>query len=202
MRIRKISCYKVIVQLTNNDLDQLDIDLENEPKANIHEFLFEVMKKVQNQTGFDPYHGGQVIVEASPNEDGMDLVISKIPTGKKKMSREEFKRIKSIKVKETNKIKKSEHKTVFVFNTYEDLENAMARIADDVFLAMRLYRHNGKYALICVNKLDEDAKRVICEYSFHWGRYNPRHCHIVESWEMVAENIELCEMSRNIKGIL
>lgn len=202
MRIRKISCYKVIVQLTNNDLDQLDVDLENEPKANIHKFLFEVMKKVQTHTGFDPYHGGQVIVEASPNESGMELVISKIPTVKKKMSREEFKRIKSIKVKETDKIEKTEYKTVFVFNTYEDLENVMARTVDDIFMTMSLYRHNGKYALICTDRLDGDIKRIICEYSSQWGRYNPRHCHIAESWEPVAKNIALCDMSRNVKEIL
>lgn len=202
MKIRKISCYKVVVELTNNDLDKLELNPEKEPRANIHKFLFNVMKKVQNQTGFDPYHGGQVIVEATPSEEGMDLVISKIPGSSHKMSREDFKRIKSIKVKDTIKLKRDEVKRVFVFDTYEDLENLMANMCHKAFLNMTLYRHNGRYALISCGNISDDTKRIMCEYAIKWGRYNPTHCHILESWEKVAQRSELCEMAEKLKAIL
>ncbi len=201
MKIRKISCHKVIVQLTNNDLDQLDLDLVNRPQENIHKFLFDVMKQVEIQTGFDPYHGGQVIVEATPSEKGMDLVISKIPTENRRMTREEFKKIKSIKVRDTETIKKSEHKTVFVFNTYEDFENTMIRMNKEAVLGMTLYRNNGKYALICDGELNRTTKEIILEYSSKWGKYSPRHCHIRENWQKVLAGEDLRDMVHNIKKI-
>ncbi len=202
MKIRKISCRKVIVQLTNNDLDQLDLDLINRPQENIHKFLFNVMKEVEMQTGFDPYHGGQVIVEATPSDTGMDLVISKIPTGNKKMTREEFRNIKNIKVRKTTKVNRTEHKRVFIFNTYEDLENTITRIDENVLMCMTLYRNNSKYALISDGEINKTAKGIICEYSSKWGKYSPRHCHIRENWQEINSGIELKEMARNIKGIL
>lgn len=202
LRIRKISCHKVIVQLTNNDLDQLDLDLINKPQENIHKFLFDVMKEVEIQTGFDPYHGGQVIVEATPSDTGMDLVISKIPTRNRKMTREEFRKIKSIKVKEPQKIKKAEHRMVFVFNTYEDFENAVVRMDNDSLLCMTLYRNESKYALISGGEINQNTKNIICEYSSRWGKYSPLHCHIVESWQEVHSGESLIEMAENIKGIL
>ncbi len=202
LKIRKISCHKVIVQLTNNDLDQLDLDLINRPQENIHKFLFDVMKQVEIQTGFDPYHGGQVIVEATPSEKGMDLVISKIPTESRKMTREEFKKIKSIKVKKTTKAETPQHKTVFVFSTYEDFENAIVRIDEDTLLCMTLYRNDSKYALICNGEINQSAKAIICEYSSKWGKYSPRHCHIRESWQKISEGEDLKEMAHNIRGIV
>lgn len=202
LRIQKISCHKVIVHLTNNDLDKLDIDLEKKPKENIHKFLFEVMERVQIQTGFDPYHGGQVIVEASSNEHGMELVISKIPDKTRKLSREEFSRVKSIKVRQTRKIKRDENKTVIIFNTYLDFENAVSRIPDEFFNNTQLYRRNGKYALVTSNKIAESVKQILCEYSLRIGRYTPKHCQILESWEIIASDSGLSDMCRNIKDIL
>ena len=202
LRIRKISCHKVVVELTNNDLDQLDLDLQNRPQENIHKFLFNIMEKVHIQTGFDPYHGGQVIVEATPSEKGMELVISKIPSKSKKMTREEFGRIKNIKVRETSKIKTAEHKSVFVFNTYEDFESAIKRIDEKTLLCMTLYRNKGRYALICDGKISQISKDIICEYSSKWGKYSPKYCNIRESWQEMHSGKTLCDMAHNIKGIL
>lgn len=202
LRIRKISCHKVIVELTNNDLDQLDMDLINRPQENIHNFLFNIMEKVHIQTGFDPYNGGQVIVEATPSEKGMELIISKIPSKSRKMSREEFKKIKSIKVKDTSKIKTTENKMVFVFNTYEDFENTVKRINDGELLCMTLYRNKNRYALICDGKINQLSRDIICEYASKWGKYSPRYCNIRESWQEVYSGDALRDMARNIKGIL
>lgn len=202
MRIRKISCHKVIVELTNNDLDQLDMDLINRPQENIHNFLFNIMEKVHIQTGFDPYNGGQVIVEATPSEKGMELIISKIPSKSRKMSHEEFKKIKSIKVKDTSKIKTTENKMVFVFNTYEDFENTVKRINDGELLCMTLYRNKNRYALICDGKINQLSRDIICEYASKWGKYSPRYCNIRESWQEVYSGDALRDMARNIKGIL
>ncbi len=202
LRIRKISCHKVIVELTNNDLDKLDLDLQNRPQENIHNFLFSIMEKVHIQTGFDPYNGGQVIVEATPSESGMELIISKIPSKSRKMTREEFSRIRSIKVKETKTIKSSDHKTVFVFNTYDDFENTIKRIDENVLLCTTLYRNKTRYALICEGKLSQMSKNIICEYSSKWGKYTPRYCNIRESWQEIASGESLLDMAHNIKGIL
>ena len=101
MRIKKISSDKIVVQLTDTDLEYFDLDIGERPPqaADLHNFLFEVMELVQTETGFDPYHGGQVIVEASTSSEGMSLVISKIHNDKSRVSREDFSKRKKIRVK-------------------------------------------------------------------------------------------------------
>ncbi len=198
MRIKKISCDKVVVQLTNSDLEHFDLDMENRPQSDIHKFLFKVMELVKDETGFDPYHGGQVMVEASPSESGMVLVISKIPLGKKKMSEDEFSKIKSIKVKETPKTRPYK-KTVFIFEFYQDLENAMVMIPDSVLSLMTLRRGDGRYALVTESNVETNLRHLICEHTSKWGRYSPKLCYVTENWDEIMSGDELVTMAMNVR---
>ena len=48
------------------------------------------MELVKSETGFDPYNGGQVVVEAAMSQNGMSLTISKIRTGNSSITRGQF----------------------------------------------------------------------------------------------------------------
>ena len=101
MRIKKISNDKIVVQLTDSDLEYFDVDIDNATpqSTDLHKFLFEVMELVKRVTGFAPYNGGQVVVEAAMSQNGMSLTISKIRTGNSSITREQFNKAKKVTVK-------------------------------------------------------------------------------------------------------
>ena len=82
MNIRKMPRGGIGVFLSDDDLEQYGIDTETErPQSmELHRMLFDVMENVRKQTDFDPYNGGQVVVEAMVVPGGMDLHINKIGT--------------------------------------------------------------------------------------------------------------------------
>ena len=220
MRIKKISSDKIVVQLTDTDLEYFDLDIGERPPqaADLHNFLFEVMELVQTETGFDPYHGGQVIVEASTSSDGMSLVISKIHSGKKPVRREDFSKIKRIRVKNTEKVTRAEvsnllndagvpctkrkrrvsENTVFVFESFSDLEEAVKVVDTFNFAMAELYRNGERYALIS-RAFTVQEQNIISEYAIRRIKNDVVAFDIREGWMLVAKNNELCEMTENLR---
>lgn len=79
MRIEKLEFNKVKITLFSEDLQMYNINVKkiNPDSPELHTFLCEMMKIVSSQTNFNPFDG-QVIVEATPSEDGLVLMLSKI----------------------------------------------------------------------------------------------------------------------------
>lgn len=223
MRIKKISSDKIVVQLTDTDLQYFDLDIGDRPPqaSDLHNFLFEVMELVQTETGFDPYHGGQVIVEASTSPDGMSLVISKIhSSNKKQVSREDFSKIKNIRVKNTSKLtqadistlardasipcvkrkKRVSDNTVFVFESFSDFEAAVNVVDTFDFAMAELYRDGARYALIS-RAFTVQERNIISEYAIKCVKNDVVAFDIREGWTLVAKNNELCEMTENLREI-
>lgn len=222
MRIKKISSNKIVVQLTDSDLKQFDLDFENKipQAADLHNFLFEVMEVVQSETGFDPYHGGQVIVEASPSEEGISLLISKIKTENKAITRDEFKRAKGVRVKAssgkgglaeldpplaangTSAAKNKGKRSVFLFDGFEDVEGAMAVLAGESFAGVRLYRNEKKYAVVSRLTAEDRVFNVLSEYAAKTVMNNVCAYDVAEGWTLVAEGDGLGEMALHISEMI
>lgn len=220
LRIKKISNNKIVVQLTDSDLKQFDLDFDKAmPQAvDLHNFLFEVMEVVQNETGFDPYHGGQVVVEASPSEEGISLVISKIKTAGHRITREEFRRAKGIMVKQkesvaslsdlafakkhTGDTKCKDKDTVFVFDGFDTLESAMCNLADECFDGVALYRNNKRYAVVARFTPTDRAFNVLSEYAAKTVQNSVCAYDISEGWTLVACGGELKRMAENIRDMM
>lgn len=223
MRIKKISSDKIVVQLTDTDLEYFDLDItENAPQAaDLHKFLFEVMELVQTETGFDPYHGGQVVVEATTSPSGMSLIISKIHSDKKRVSRDEFSKVKNIKVKNTagkltqndiaelayncgtprtKRKKRVSENSVFVFESFSDFE-AMVNVLDTFnFSFAALYRNGGRYALIS-RAFTVQEQNIISEYAVKYIRNDVVAFDIKEGWVLVAKDNKLAEMAENLREV-
>lgn len=223
MRIKKISSDKIVVQLTDTDLEYFDLDIdESAPQAaDLHKFLFEVMELVQTETGFDPYHGGQVVVEATTSPNGMSLIISKIHSDRKRVSREEFSKIKSIKVKNTagkvlqsdiaglvdsagiprtKRKKRVSDNTVFVFESFADFEAAVNVLDAFNFALASLYRDSDRYALIS-QAFTMQERNIISEYAMNCVRNDVVAFDIKEGWTLVARDNKLAEMAENLREI-
>lgn len=220
MRIKKISSDKIVVQLTDTDLEYFDLDIGERPPqaADLHNFLFEVMELVQTETGFDPYHGGQVIVEASASSEGMSLVISKIHNDKSRVSREDFSKIKKIRVKNAEKVTQAEvsklitdagvpctkrrkrvsENTVFIFESFADFEDAVNVVDTFNFAMAELYRDGVRYALIS-RAFTVQERNIISEYAMNCVKNDVVAYDIREGWVQVAKSNELCEMTENLR---
>lgn len=214
MRIRKISRDKIVVQLTDTDLEYFAPDFkEHKPQAaDLHEFLYEVMELVQTETGFDPYNGGQVVVEATTSPGGMCLIISKIHN-KKSLTRDEFSKIKNIRVRKKTgysdrgtqpvcKHKKRDcENTVFVFESFEDFEEAIVNLNDVDFSDNSLYRNKDRYALITRSGITEREYNLLSEYAQKTIRNDVIAYSICESWKKICENEALSQMAKNIQNM-
>lgn len=209
MRIRKISNNKIVVRLTDTDLEYFDVDFEKSTPeaADLHKFLFKIMELVKEETGFDPYNGGQVVVEASPDDTGISIVISKIKTSKKKISREEFSKIKRIKVKGNKKTNHTNIKpypsknTTFIFNSFADLESAINVIGSFDFEKTALYKNEQKYALITDLKPCDAEFNILSEYAYHIVSRNVSNLDIKEGWKHVASGQDMTIMAKRLNDM-
>lgn len=235
LRIIKVSKDEVNVYLTEKELEYFDINPDEKKfqAGELHRFLYAIMEVVRSETGFDPYHGGQVMVEASPTcNNGMNLAISKIGFENKRkhrISREQFKNIKTVKVRSShsldteqlsmkdierivdkmgiddyikNKLKKMRSVNMtFVFDTFKDMETGLCMLPDEIVKDCALYRNGNRYAVV--------SELVRCnKYSFILGEYASgifdtelATADIGENWSLVAEGSELIKMTDAMKNM-
>lgn len=230
MRIKKISRDEVMVYLTMQDLEYFDFNPVGKipQQADLHRLLFEVMELVQTETGFDPYHGGQVVVEASASAAGMNLSISKVNTGRsRRITREEFKKAKVVRIrqksdfdtddfsndeirelidrleigaaiKEKMKSKKDE---IFIFDKFTSLEGALSLLPDDVTEKCALYRNGNRYALLTALTKGSRYSNILSEFAQSSCTYEIVERDIREGWSPVAEKEALVDMAGAIRDM-
>ncbi len=229
MKIKKISRDKVIVYLSDQELEYFDFNpgVKMPQSGDLHKFLFDVMEVVQTETGFDPYHGGQVVVEAAPMGEGMSLTISKIGIKKKPITRDEFKKVKKVRVKSSDAVQSEKltrreieqlirmfgadinvkphraqnDKTVFVFAGFGDMEQAICLVPEQVLAAAVLYRHKGRYALVTELKRGEKSYNLLSEFSELHSCSSVTVHDICEGWEMVAGSDALVNMAQAVRSM-
>ena len=222
MRIQKISTDKVVVQLTDADLEHFDLDFEKRAPqaADLHKLLFRVMDIVKDETGFDAYRGGQVVVEATPLENGISLIITKIRTEKEPVSKIDASKVKGVRVKNSkskdlthddikriaerlgitkNQKNKRNDNISFVFDSFDDFESAVFAVSDMDFEKMRLYRKGKRYALVAKYNPEVKKFNILSEYSANISKRDVVADGINEGWKLVAQNGELRNMASELK---
>lgn len=213
MEIKKISCDKIVVRLNDNDLENFDIDMEKRiPQAeDLHRFMYKVMELVRLETGFDPYNGGQVVVEAQALEDGIKLIISKIRTGTKKITYDNFLRAKSVRPKrrfrlpqedippQTSDVCDGKRKRTYIIEEFCDLEAAIAALEPQIFQSASLYKRNRGYALVFDGECKGIPYNILSEYSISSTRNSVIAHRVKESWDKIADGAELVRMAREVK---
>ena len=102
MQIEKLEENKIRVILTTADLLNMNIDINSLGKESVelNKFLFNIMERVKEETDFNPY-GGQVLMEAMPmGDDGISIMVSKVQSDAIRLSKEKFKKIRAVRIKE------------------------------------------------------------------------------------------------------
>lgn len=218
MKIRKISCDEIMVFLSNDDLEFFEIEPDDiKPQSNeLHKFLFVLMETVQDETGFDPYHG-QVVVEAVPTKSGLHITISKTGENKNKISRRDFRRAKGVratanrsqyykmlnKSESDNTRSKTDKKAfaVFVFDSFTDMESAVSLMGEPELAKGELYRQDKRYAIILKCKTGERCVNMLSEFAVQSSRSRLLVHDIREGWKRVAAGKELVDMAAAIRSM-
>ena len=230
MKIKKLSQDLIAVFLSDQDIIEYDIDINGKipPSDELHKFLFEIMEAVREETGFDPYHGGQVVVEASPTDTGLNLLISKVkPKSKvRKLTEEQFNRVRKITVAgkkirkseitpadylkrimselgldESEDEKKSEKNRVFIFNSFDEWEKALCCMDSDLIAECSLYRSEAGYALITNLDKENIYYNMLSEFALLECRKEITVLTIKESWTFIAEGNTLSGMCEAVKAM-
>lgn len=221
MKIKQISCDTVSVYLTNEDLELFDISLESlgPHSGDLHQFLFMLMETVKFETEFDPYNG-QVIVEARTTVGGLHLLISKLSGEVHKLTREEFRRARGVRViknltpleigshlnnsggsLKNVRLKRKNKKSVFVFDGFKELEDGIALVDEDVIKKGELYRNGKRYALISDITLNDRAYSILNEFASLYKTSDILANDIREGWKSVAKHEKLAEMAEALRSM-
>lgn len=197
MRIEKLADDRVKVTLTSADLTHMDIKIEQlTPNSKeLHMFLFHVMETIREETGFNPY-SGQVVVEATPLKDGMSIIVSKLKNEKKHITREQFKKIKSIKpkIKSDDIIFK-----MYYFDDFEILCDALVKIQKEAAESGALYKLGNEYCVMIKNdKRFLNSDYILSEFSLKKSVYPMQAEHVKEHWTLIAKQGKLADMINGI----
>ena len=227
MRIKKISGDEVTVYLNSNDLEYFNFHVENgiPDEGDLNSFLFDLMELVQTETGFDPYNGGRVMVEAIHTAHGMRLNICRIGKAKReKLTREQFKKVKRIRVREKSRadeISVEEYdelvrmirdlgtvlgsleagQETFVLDGFNTMERALCRLNDEELENCVLYRDGTRYAIVSKGKSGKRIRTVLNEFAdiSHGGDILADD--INEGWTEVVRGNKLIEMARALRDM-
>lgn len=217
-----------MVYLSLQELEYFDCDPFGQiPKQDdLHRMICEVMEAVRLETGFDPYRGGQVVVEASAAPGGMSLAISKVSLDRRrKPTREEFRRAKGVRVVNTlpggmsrdalfelmeelgittaikEKPERRKRET-FVFKDFSALEEALTLLPDEELKRCALYRGENGYALLTRSARESRVGCVLSEYADSSSSNTVFRNGIKEAWKPIAERDALVTMAGELRKML
>lgn len=189
MKIEKIEANKVKITLYSDDLRSFNLTRyhikNNTPE--LHIFLCEIMKRVQNETNFNPYDG-QVLVEAMPFETGLVLMISKT-----EKQRRTVKKVKSVKLAK----KENVQFFICVFEKFSDLCRMFEECGNIIGSGAELYRRKDMYFLI----QKSIPERCVYEYAAVHGTNKLEVAYIKEMCVHIADGEKLLKMSEFMSDI-
>ena len=197
VQIEKESANKIRVILKPLDLREMNINIEslkpNSPQLN--RFLYEIMERVREETGFNPYNG-QIVVEAVPRDEGIVLTVTRLvpsetPTAKTAIKKGKFKAV----VK-----KHSESKTAFFFELFDDLCKALTMLNEST-LRKADYYSMGKSNVLVVCGVAKQEKYILKEYASSFKNSVIFESHLKEYAKHIAGGDELVSMAKGIAQI-
>ena len=182
MRIEKLNKDKIKVTLTTAELINLDIDVKrlSPDSKELHTFLFHIMETIREETGFNPYNG-QVVVEATPSQDGRSKKVVSVKPKKKELGTE----------------------CVFYFETFNDMCGAISEMDKSILSKASLFKLNKTYCILIRN--DNENMRginVIREFTERMSIYPLQNEYIKEHALLVAKGQKLVEMAENVKRLM
>ncbi len=191
MKIEKIEANKIRVILSELDLIDMNINVKalTPDSPRLHGFLYEIMEKVKAQTGFNPY-SGQVVVEATPNRDGITLTVTKL-FEKTAQKRKRPQNIRAV-------IKKAPPKITYSFSSFEDICSLFSVSDAESFCSGKLYEYMEKFYII----IPKNANSQIHEFANAEGGFLFGENFLSEHGKLHAEKDDLVNMAKGVKNLM
>lgn len=188
MKIERIESNKIRVTLSSFDLVDMNVTAKSLTPSSpvLTGFLHDVMEKVVEKTGFNPYDG-QVMVEATPDGDGIVLVVTKLSPEKPKK-----RKIKNVKVRVRKK-----NLSTYKFAEFIDITYLFMATTPEDFIDGGLYDYNGDFYMV----IPKDAVKNICEFAEETTDLSLNAAFFEEHGGLKVKGSELVRMATGIKNI-
>ena len=189
MRIERLEGdRKIRVSLSEDDLNEMNINIKTmtPDSPELHRFLFRIMEYIKKETGFTAEHG-QVMVEASPRDDGVILTVTRIEPKSETVRRN----IRTLKAK-----RKAVAECTYIYR-FHDFESMcsylkLCEVADAE--AVRIYEYENVYYLYSMESLI-----YITEFADTMPPYGMRKGFLEEHASIVATGEKLENMIEELK---
>jgi len=159
VQIEKESQNKIKITLKPVDLQKMNVSVESlKPDSpQLHNFLHEIMERVQEETGFNPY-SGKIMVEAMPMGENMLLTVTRISVQNKISIGEKPKKIRAV-------ANKTYHRhTAFSFNSFENFCKALTSLNSETVKNSDYYILDKSNVLL-VGSLSDSERYLLNEFS-------------------------------------
>lgn len=198
MQIEKEDSNKIRIILKPIDLAEMNVSIENlKPDSpQLHNFLYEIMERVREETGFNPY-AGQIVVEALPIGEGMILTVTRISQQKKTAVPPKAK-IRRVKAVINDKSKKKS--TAFVFDSFDDFCSALTVLNKETLIKSDYYKLNNKNVLL-VNGATLCERSVLKEYAISSKSGGVVNSYMSEYGKHIAGGESLISMADGISRL-
>ena len=197
MQIEKEDSNKIRIILKPIDLQEMNVNIEslkpNSPR--LHSFLYEIMERVREETGFNPYLG-QIIVEASPMGEGMELTVTRVSHQKNPPvpANAKIRRVKAVRNTSSPK------RTAFIFECCDDFCNALIHITPDTLQKSSYYKL-CKNDILIVKDISLQEKNILREYSVSSKSGGVVEPYANEHGNLIASGNKLVSMAKGISQL-
>ncbi len=190
MKIEKIELNKIKVTVSATDLVSMNISVKSLTPDSpcLHNFLFEVMQKVQEETGFNPY-SGQVMVEATPSEGGIILTVTRL--GEEKPVPKRPKRVRVVS-------HRSPARVTYKFLSFEHLCGLFSVADSTEFEAGSLYEYADGFFMV----MPKGSRVSFAEFAVRGiGAEALSESFLAEHGKLVASGAGLVSMADGVKKL-
>lgn len=150
MKIEKLEENKLKITLSSTELIEMNINTDEfyPESPQLHSFLFRIMHKVREETGFEITEG-PLLTKTTPNPQGLTLLVTRLRPDmlRVKPKKTELPK-KHPKVLRTKIRKKEVVYIIYRFMQWNDLSFALNACNADIS-AEFVYEMNGAYYLLC-----------------------------------------------------
>ena len=206
VQIERLEDNKIQVILTTADLTNMNIDINSlsGESVELNAFLFHIMERIREETGFNPY-GGQVLMEAMPmGDDGISIMVSKVHSQTGRITKTQFKRLRSVRAKTEDKddIDPAARAEVFYIETFDDVCEALMRLSVKTLSVSSLYKMESMYGFLAVKnaKTARDIE-LLSEFSYRQSYYPLQEVYIREHGELIAAGRRLVSMAKGLRDL-
>ena len=195
MRIEKLEFNKIKVTIYPVDLMDMNINIKNlKPDSpQLHSFLSEVMEKIKEETGFNPY-SERTVVEASPVGDCMVLTVTTFSDGNDNFKISSKKRVRAVLKNKTVK------NSIYFFENFNDMCDAISLLSDDSLMCSSLYKIENNFA-ISISSIKENEAFLMREFATNRDTHSLATDFLNEHAQLIAKGEKLLSMVNGIKKL-